>query len=809
MTKLFNRHSSAKLTLCLSSLVVLGAQPTLLQADTIKTDEWQIEADKVLRFEDPKSIIAEGNVVLTKLRVLPPKQEIEEIAVSDWADLLEEDSSTVVDKEVITQEVVLDETPRYITEITIKADWIAYDIEQNSIKAKGNVAINNDTDELLAKEGTLNLNDETGTFKEAMILRESLDLHLEGETITKTGTNTYNIKDGWVVTCKVAEEKTPPWSFAAKDTDVTQGEYAIMKHATFRIKDVPVLYTPWLMVPVGTQRQTGLLFPELSNSDRNGFGINLPLFINLSDSSDITLYPEYYANRGFMPGIEYRYTLDPQDKGAFMASYLDDDLSDPSETEYWQETGYTHTNQERYWVRGKLDHDFENDIVTRMDLDIVSDRDYLTEFNSGETGFQDSNEKFLDVFGRGFQNKTNDQRENSFKLLKTWDGMALEGVFLGINDVRQDEIIQTQPDLEVTDDQITDDQITDDQVTDATIPTFETRPTPLWKLPSIDFTGSKAIGDTTFTLDWDTDYVYYYRENGIGGHRFDLYPRLSVPLPLGPYLESRAEAGIRDTFYSVQSNGDATWDQGDNPNRFLGDFHTEIGTTLLRDFALDMGDTTGLTHNFRPYIQYDYLSDTNQDDLPEFDSVDRKDHQNQITYGIDNFFDLFGSNSEGDDTDREYGFLKIKQSYDLRSEASDNPFSAVKVKLRWDPMDNANLQYKTEIDVYGAGFTTHTVEVAYENSRGDYFNLDYRYDNEGDTQQINANARAQLFDTIFAAYAIEHSISESRVIEQDISLLYKPACWSVELKSRYTPGDHTISLLFNLANIGNPLGLTL
>lgn len=775
MTKLFNRRSSAQLTLCLSSLLLIGVQANLTQADTIKTDEWQIEADKVLRFEDPKSVIAEGNVVLTKLRVLPPKQESKKVETSDWSVLLEETSSTAIEEEIITQEAAVDETPRYKTEVTIKADWIAYDVEQNSIKAKGNVSIKNDTDQLLAKEGVLDLNNETGTFKEATILRESLDLHLEGESIEKTGFNTYRIQNGWVVTCKVAEEKTPPWSFAAKDTHVTQGEYATLKHATFRIKDVPVLYSPWLMVPVGNQRQTGILFPELSNSDRNGFGINLPLFINLSDSSDITLYPEYYANRGFMPGIEFRYTLDPQDKGAIMGSFLDDDLSDPSETEYWQETGYTHTNQGRYWVRGKLDHDFENSIVTRMDLDIVSDRDYLTEFNAGETGFQDSNDKFLDVFGRGFQNKTSDQRENSFKLLKSWDGMALEGVILGINDVRQDK----------------------------------SSPTPLWKLPSLDFTGSQALGDTTLTLDWDTDYVYYHREDGVGGHRFDLYPRLSAPLPLGPYLEARAEAGVRDTFYNVQTNGDATWDESDSPNRLLGDFHTEIGTTLLRDFAIGTGNNSGLTHNFRPYVQYDYLSDTNQDDLPDFDSVDRKEHQNRITYGIDNFFNLFGNNSAGKSTDRDYGHLKIKQSYDLRSEESDTPFSAVNMKLRWNPVESSKILYKTDIDVYGDGFTSHSLEVAYENSRGDYLNLDYRYDMGDDTEQINANARAQLFDTIFAAYAIEHSLSESRVIEQDISLLYKPACWSVELKSNYTPGDHTISVLFNLANIGNPLGLTL
>ncbi len=773
MTKLFN-YPSAKFFFCLASLLPLTFHPGFLQAETVKTDEWQIEADKVLRFEDPPSVIAEGNVVLTKLRILPPKPEKKKTETSTWGILLEEESA-VVEEEIVPQAVTLNKEPRLITEMTIKADWVAYDVEQNSIKAKGNVIIFSDTDQLLAEEGVLNLGKETGTFKEATILREQLDLHLEGETISKTGTNTYHIVNGWVVTCKVEEGKTPPWSFAASDTKVTQGGYATMKHATFRIKDMPVLYSPWLMIPVGNKRLTGLLFPEISNSSQSGFGFNLPFFINLSDSSDLTLYPEYYTNRGFMPGFEYRYVLAPQKKGSFMANYLHDDLSDPSETEYWEDTEYTHTNQDRYWVRGKLDHDFTNDVVTRLDLDIVSDRDYLTEFNSGVTGFQESHDRALDVFGRSFQNKTSDERINSMRILKYWDGMAVEGVLLGINDVREDK----------------------------------DNPTPLWKLPSLDFTGSRVIGESDISLDWDTDYVNYYRENGVGGHRIDLYPRLSTPLPLGPYLEARAEAGIRNTYYNIQTFGNGEWDEDDSQNRLLGDFHTEVGTTLLRDFSFNTEGSKGLTHNFRPFIQYDYLSDTDQEDLPDFDSVDRKDHRNEITYGIDNFFNLFGRNSSGKTTEYDYASLKIEQSYDLRSEESDTPFSAVNIHIRLTPMENTRFIYKTDIDVYGDGFTTHTVEAVYKNSRGDYLNLDYRFDDEDDTEQINLSARAQLYDTVFAAYAIEHSLSEDNVIEQNISLLYQPACWSVELQSRYTPGDHTISVLFSLANIGNSLGLNL
>lgn len=762
-----------RLPLHMAALLVLITYPGFLQAETVKTEEWQIEADKISRFDNPESVVAEGNVVLTKIRILPPRQTVVQNETSAWAVLLEE--AAVNEPVAVTQETSEGSPPRRKTEVIIKADWIAYDVERNSIKVRGNIAIVSDTDQLLANEGTFNLGEESGTFKQATILRETMDLHVEGETIEKIGANTFHLENGWMVTCKVEEGLTPPWSFAAADTKVTQGEYATLKHATFRIKNIPVFYTPWIMIPVGNKRQTGVLIPELSISSKNGFGFNLPLFINISDSADLTLYPEVLTKRGFMPGMEFRYTLGSQKKAGIMATYVHDILSDPDETSYWEETGYTHTNQGRYWVRGKLDHDFSNNIITRVDIDVVSDRNYLSEFNTGITGVDNSNDRFLKAFGRGFQNNTTDLRENTMKILKSWDKMALEGVILGINDVRRNK----------------------------------TDPPPLWKLPSLDFTGSKILGATPLSLAWNADYVHYYRKDGVDGQRFDLFPRLSMPLPLGQYLESRVEAGVRDTYYNVTTFGDETWDKNTSQNRLLGKFHTEVGTTLLRNFSMETQNTDGLTHNLRPYIQYDYLTDENQEDLPDFDSVDRKDHENKVTYGVDNFFTLFGNRND-EDTDRDYAYLKIKQSYELQSEESDTPFTPVEIKLRWNPTRQAKLNYKSEIDVYGDG-SSHTVEAAYTNDRGDFISIDYRFEDlEGeDTHQLNMAAKAQLTDTLIASYDIEHSFSENETIEQNISVTYIQPCWSVELKSKYTPDSTLVAIFFTLANIGTPLGIQL
>ncbi len=791
MSKLFTTHHRTCHLLCLTSLIALSLSTTTGLAETAATEEWQIDADKITRYEDPKSIIAEGNVVLTKREQLPPELSKKQQKDQQWAALLEE--TDPASTEATGQAVEKDAAPRYETRVTIEADWIAYDMKRNSIKARGHVAIKAPDDEIRAEEGVVDLGTETGTFTDATILRKALDLHLEGKSIKKTGFNTYHIKDGWVITCKLKDNETPPWSFASRDTTITEGGYAVLKHATFRIKDVPVLYTPWMIVPAKNKRQTGLMFPEVSSSDRNGPGLNLPLFVNLSDSTDLTLFPEYYMDRGVMPGMEFRYILGESQKGTLMGSFLEDNLTDPSEIDYYQETGYTHTNKDRYWLRSKIDHDLVNNWHSRIDLDIVSDRDYLTEFNTGYTGFTQSNNRFLAMYGREFQNRTADQRLNTMKVLKAWDSMSLQTHFLAVNDLRADQ----------------------------------TSPNPLWKLPALDFTGSLPIAETSLALDWNADYVNYWRENGTGGQRLDLFPRLSAPVPLGAYLESRAEVGVRNTSYIVNTYGDGAWNQDDTPSRSLFNLHGELGTTLLRTFEMNGSEGTSWDHRLRPSLQYDYLPETNQEDLPLFDAVDRISERDAITYGVDNFFEFFTDSQKG--AGRDYGYFKAWESYDLRREYSERPLTPISFELGWTPLDSFALSYQTDVGVYGEGVTLYSLASSYQNSRGDALVLDYRYSSAEkimgspysstgnydtiedleDIHQLNASVKAQIINTISATYQIEHSLSQSQTIEQNISLTYHPACWSVELRSHYTPGDQGFMLVFNLANIGSPLGLNI
>ncbi len=815
------RNSSYTTSLSLHRTGILGGiilsvafsviLPDRIFAAEASTEEWNITADRILHFENPRSIVAKGNVVLIKKEKLPPYTPPKKSTVSSWSNLLDEEKKTELTAEQLDQ----DTTPQYKTAVTINADWIAYDMEKKSIKAKGHLKIVTPEDKLQAKEGNLNLESETGEFREAIIVRDENELHLEGKTIAKTGDNTYEIANGWAVTCKVKNGETPPWSIASSSTKITPGGYAVLTNARFRIHDVPVFYTPYLVLPVKNTRQTGLLFPEFSFSSNGGFGAGVPLFINLSDSADITLYPTLFAKRGVMGGAEFRYATSEQSKGMFIGNYLYDSLSDPSETAYYKDTGYTHTNQDRYWVRGKADHTFGDGWISRLDVDIVSDEDYLREFDFGSTGFNRSQHKFLDMFGRGFEEDNDRTRTNTFKLLKNWGGISVEANLLAVDNLNPDITLVTTTVTDNAGNSTTTNSITLEEITagtttdpitgETTIISTQKGATPLWRLPELDFDGTIDTGFANVTFDWETNYVHYWREEGIGGSRIDIRPSLSSPIHISPYIESRAKFSLRNTHYIVQEYGDTKWNEDDSLNRFYPELEFNIATTLQRNF----GTGVPLRHEMRPFVKYFYIPEIDdQEKLPQWDSIDSITQMNRITYGVDNLFSSVfkNTNARGIENLVTRAGLHIEQSYNMDNDSEDEPFSDIYTKFFWTPSDNIRVNYKVYYDVYDNDINSNNIEGVYKWGAGDYLGAEYSFNKASDLEQVNAWAQIRLLAQWVLGGRIEYSMTNDETNEARASIGYQAQCWTVKFETRYTPEDTAYIILFELANIGAKLG---
>lgn len=115
------------------------------------------------------------------------------------------------------------------------------------------------------------------------------------------------------------------WELRAHRIDVdTESGWGVARGATVRLGHVPVLYVPYFRFPVDDQRHTGLLYPALSKSGRNGLDYRQPIYLNLAPNYDATLYPRWMSARGASLGAEFRY-LYRGGKGTLRGNYMPKD----------------------------------------------------------------------------------------------------------------------------------------------------------------------------------------------------------------------------------------------------------------------------------------------------------------------------------------------------------------------------------------------------------------------------------------------------------------------------------------------------
>jgi len=234
----------------------------------------------------------------------------------------------------------------------------------------------------------------------------------------------------------------------------------------------------------------------------------------------------------------------------------------------------------------------------------------------------------------------------------------------------------------------------------------------------------------------------------------------------------------------------------------------EIGTTLMRDFAVNFSGADTLSHTVRPFISYVHTSIPNRKPLPKFDEIDELEEENAVYLGFNNFFSLSGKRN-GRDFDRDFGFFKIKQGYDLRSEKSDAPLTPLIIETGLYPTERMRIKYITNIDYYGDGAFLHSIEADGFSSRGDRFSLDYRFNEQENVNSIRGSLWYLLPHNMAVGYSLERAIEQKETIEEVVRLRFTQPCWSVELSASNTPGDQTFMITFRLANIGNPMGFDL
>jgi LPS-assembly protein len=713
--------------------------------------------------------------------------------------------------------------------VRLTADHVRFDHRTMDATASGHVVLVSGKDVLIGDSVDINLQDQIGTVTQGTVFLEENHFYIRGDKIEKLGENTYAAERATLSSC---DGQAPAWKITGRNLDVTLEGYGVIRHAALWAKDVPILYTPIFVFPAKRQRQTGLLPPEFGSSSRKGTFYTQPFYWAINEQSDLTVYENYMSDRGNKIGLEYRYKVNPLTEGTAMVDYLKDRKVDDGIGDNSDDWGYTGDNflrpdDERYWFRMKHDQGLPLGFTGRIDLDIVSDQDYLTDFRRGMTGYDKTREYFRDTYGRDLDDYDDPIRTNQAIATRHWDRFSLNSGIIWLDDTTQ-------------------------RWTDAfkilyPLPKLDTQ---LQRLPLIRFDAMRQpIGDTPLLFNMDTEWTYFYSDDNTRAARIDLHPRVTWPFRLGQALYIEPSAGLRQTAWFVTNYQDIPTEEAkdDNTYRTLYDLKVVASSEFSNVFTTDESGTEAVRHTVLPQITYEYTPYKDQDDYPAFinqdtngqltpleDTINRVEPLNKITYAITNTFTSKSlarsdkGSEETTETAKYNDFLRVKlqQSYDIREARGNDridperkrPFSPIRAEMEYYPARYLRLKADAEYDVYDNRLVSRNISATLNSDRGDEFRLEYRYDKGlyhfyrkddtgEDIESLYGSIRLKL-PFRFTVYGTnEYDLEENERIETTVGLIYEAQCWSFNAwYEKDSDGDDEIAFMFNLYGLG-PIGL--
>lgn len=188
------------------------------------------------------------------------------------------------------------------------------------------------------------------------------------------------LKDGTYTTC---EPSSNAWTVKGNNITLNPATgFGTATNATLRVKDIPILYTPYIYFPIDDRRQSGFLPPTIGASSDTGFSLLTPYYFNLAPNYDATLYPTYMAKRGLLLEGEFRY-LTKSSEGQFGAAYLNDDNDDRKLESDSKDT--------RWMINWQNRSGLDERLTAHVDYTKVSDPYYFKDLKSGQEGVSTHN----------------------------------------------------------------------------------------------------------------------------------------------------------------------------------------------------------------------------------------------------------------------------------------------------------------------------------------------------------------------------------------------------------------------------------
>ncbi|MCC8193998.1 MAG: LPS assembly protein LptD [Deltaproteobacteria bacterium] len=759
------------IVLCFSAIPARGASQSNLamQAEDEQAVTWTLNADKVTSLSANDVLEAEGNVVLQR--------------GSEY----------------------------------LKADYARYYAGTKWVFLRGNVSARMGRDEMKADEAEFDLRSRIGWLKHGQIYMDGPHMYFAGDRIDKHWGDVYSFKEAKVTAC---DGDVPAWSLEAEEAVVELDGYAQLWRPRFQVKDVPVLFSPWMILPAKKERQTGFLNPEFGRSSKRGLYYNQPFFWAIDESRDMTLNEYYMEKRGFMQGVEYRSRPSARETAWVRLDWLRDKVSDASGLNYNSGDGLARSNNDRYWLRGMYEGFLADPKwKIRADLDYVSDQDMLHEFKSGYSGYNRSRDELFGLFRRDIQERDL-ARQSGIMLFRDWDrvSVALSSVYTQAQWLGHGNAPKS---------------------TDTTVQ----------RLPQLDLYLNKGrvVEWLPLEVNASAETGYLYRRDGTRGMRYTMSPDLTLPIN-GKYGSFLASAGVQQTFYGTDTYDKSNPDQPkqDGKSQTVPTLQLDGSTEFSRVFTMDSAplaptpETVGksrwiaVRHAIQPRVRYRNIPLKDQHDNPNYDSRDRIRPVNELTYSVTNILTrkrerVVAQKSAKEDevatpvvtTDYlDVVRFTLEQSYDLREatrtdereEYERRPFRDIIAELQISFDEYVSLTSRSYWSPYMDKVTRHdhTLNYRFAPWGSVYTGLGFRdkvdeylRDRNRRVKTIKLGGDLNLYGPFALAFSYDHDFERSESVEKTLSLIYNHQCFRLEGIFSKDGNDETYGFRISLTGLGD------
>jgi len=464
---------------------------------------------------------------------------------------------------------------------SLQADHVTVNSQTGEIRANGNILMIRDGTRWEGQELVYNYKTREGTFGKSFMYFEPA--YITAEKTERISTNEFLMTDAMITTC--AGENPTVYAKAKEVRVINDGgkEGALVKgkHVTFYVGPVPVFYTPYYQRRIGGASVFNFVA---------GFGGNYGAFVK----TRVTLHPtewltskthfDIYSQRGLGLGQDFEWKT-PRGGGKIETYYIND--SDP-QNDHDMKSYSDLVNSQRYRIK-------------------LTDREQINRETYFATKLNWLSDPLItrDFFNTEYKNAANPEN------------------YAVVQQSAEDHAASLR-----VDHRLNDFYTTVNRMPEATYDKYRSR-----------------LGDSPFHFESQNNLSFLELQNSstnapmpndYRAGRFDTYNQLFLPLRFNDFFNVIPRAGYRGTFYSA--TGTNATEAADYRQIFeLGTLTSFKAYKTLTDKSGFYGD--GLRHIVEPYADYSWRPKPNlgPEDLPQFDSIDALDKQNELRFGTRNF----------------------------------------------------------------------------------------------------------------------------------------------------------------------------